>query len=94
MDLIRNGKDPTQNGPGATLPPCLKLEQEEAWLKIELEKKKIQDAANVEQEKVSLARFTEDSRIMFQDASLLDEPSAKWILHMKKKISERDLVGQ
>src|SRR5664279_3474208 len=34
---------------------------------------RMNDALLVEQEKVNLARFTEDSRIMFQDASLLDD---------------------
>ena len=69
----------------------LDLVKEEAWLKMQLEQKKIQDTLTVEQEKVMLARITEEQRIMFQDASLLDEPSAKWILMMKKRISDRDL---
>ena len=49
------------------------------------------DAYAMEQEKVNVARITEEQRIMFQDASLLDEPSTKWILMMKKTISDRDL---
>ena len=69
----------------------LELVKEEAWMKLQLEQKKMADAYAMEQEKVNVARITEEQRIMFQDASLLDEPSAKWILMMKKKISDRDL---
>ena len=69
----------------------LELVKEEAWMKVRLEKKKMQDALAMEQEKVLLARITKEQRIMFQDASLLDEPSAKWVLMMKKRNSDRDL---
>ena len=55
----------------------LELVKKEAWMKVQLEQKKMQDALTVEQEKVHLVRITEEQRIMFQDASLLDEPSAK-----------------
>ena len=51
----------------------------------------MQTSLAVEQEKVLLARITEEQRIMFQDASLLDEPSTKWVLMMKKRISDREL---
>ena len=60
-------------------------------MKVQLKQKKLETSLAVEQEKVLLARITEEQRIMFQDASLLDEPSAKWILMMKKRISDRDL---
>ena len=70
----------------------LELVKEEAWMKVQLEQKKMSDAFAVEQEKANLARIMEEQRIMFQDASLLDEPSAKWVLMMKKRISDRDLT--
>ena len=69
----------------------LDVVKEEAWMKVQLEQKKLETSLAVEQEKVLVARITEEQRIMFQDASLLDEPSARWILAMKKKISDRDL---
>ena len=69
----------------------MELVKEEVSMKVQLEQKKLQNTLAVEQEKVLLARITEEQRIMFQDASLLDEPSAKWVLMMKKRISDRDL---
>ena len=80
----------------------LSVAKEEAWLKLQLEQKKIADAYEMEQkrmadayamehEKNMIARSMEEQKIMFQDVSLLDEASAKWILMMKKKISDRDI---
>ena len=69
----------------------LELVKEENWMKVQLEQKKMADAYAMEHEKNMIARSTEEQRIMFQDASLLDEPSAKWILMMKKRIYDRDL---
>ena len=46
------------------------------------------DAFLLKREKVSLVKITEDSRIMFLDASLSDDESAKWIVQIKKKINE------
>ena len=80
----------------------LSVAKEETWLKLQLEQKKMADAYEMEQKKMAdayameqeknmIARSTEEQRIMFQDASLLDEPSAKWIFMMKKTISDRDL---
>lgn len=54
----------------------------------EVGKKKMNDALIIKQEKINVARFTKDSRITFQYASLLDEQAARWIMHMKKKIDE------
>ena len=51
----------------------LTLVEKETWIKMKLEKKKSDDAFMVEQKKVNLARLTEDSRIMLQDTSLLDD---------------------
>ena len=42
--------------------------------------------------KLSDAKFMEESRIIFQDSSILDENSAKWIRHMKK-ITARGLAN-
>ena len=49
----------------------LKMEQEEACLKIQLEKQKLSDVLLMEQEKAQLARYTKDSRIMFQDVRIV-----------------------
>ena len=45
------------------------------------------------QEEVSLARFTEELRIMFHDASLMDVEKTKWLMNMKRKIDEHDDNG-
>ena len=69
----------------------LELVKEEVWMKVQLEQKKMRDAYAMEQEKTNVARIKEEQRIMFQDTTLLDEPSEKWILMMKKRISDHDL---
>ena len=44
----------------------MELEKHDNWMKMELAMAKINDAVVLEKEKVSLARFTEESRIVYQ----------------------------
>ena len=60
------------------------LEKQEKYAKWELKKKKTIQTTKLDKERLNLARDTEDSKIILQDASLLNEENKKW-LHMKKK---------
>ena len=60
---------------------------------MKFDKAKEVETLELEKGKVSLARFTEESRIMLQYTSLMNDKSKKLLINMKKETSERKNGG-
>ena len=66
----------------------MEMEKSEKWMKIEFEKMKTFGTLEIDKKNVSLTRITEESRIMLQDTSLMDDERKKWFSNKKEEINK------
>ncbi|KAE8785382.1 putative oxidoreductase [Hordeum vulgare] len=67
----------------------IELEKQEAAIKWELKKAKTFEEIELEKERLQLARYTKDAKIMLADESVLDEHAKKCLAEKNKEINDR-----